>query len=70
MRKVFLDDLPKKYGFGANKDKLVIDWKKSIGYKVKFIYNDIEDEFEIIGYDHKVNIVYKNNIYKVFQNDN
>ena len=41
MKKVFLDELPRKYGFGANKDKLIVDWNNSIGYKVKFIYDDI-----------------------------
>ena len=46
MRKVFLDDLPKrKYG---NNER--VDWKNSVGYKVKFIYNDIEGEIEIIKY--------------------
>ena len=42
MRKVFLDDLPKigKY----------INWKESVGYKVKFIYDYIEGEVEIVDY--------------------
>ena len=42
MKKVFLDDLPKR-------GKLV-DWKNSVGHKVKFIYEKIEDEIEIINY--------------------
>ena len=50
IRKVFLDDLPKKEGIGYNKNKLIIDWALSIGYKVKFIYGDIESEVEIIDY--------------------
>jgi len=50
LKKVFLDDLPKKYGFGANKDKLCISWKESIGHKVKFIYDNIVGELEIINY--------------------
>jgi len=40
-----------------------IDWKNSIGYKVKFIYDDIEGEVEIIDYDiekQKLNILYNN----------
>lgn len=46
MRKVFLDDLPRRNGNnGVN-----INWLKSIGYKIKFIYDDIESEFEIVGY--------------------
>lgn len=43
MRKVFLEDLPRK-------GKL-IDWKKSAGYKVKFIYDNIEGYIEIINYN-------------------
>ena len=53
MRKVFLDDLPKKYGIGANKDKLVVDWSNCVGLNVRFIYDDIDDYVEIIGYDNK-----------------
>ena len=40
MRKVFLDELPRK-----NKN---INWKQSVGYVVKFIYDDIEGGVEII----------------------
>ena len=61
MRKVFLDELPKnKYG---NKQR--IDWENSIGYKVKFIYDDIEGEVEIIDYikenQHPSIYIYYNN---------
>ncbi|HAT4302324.1 TPA: hypothetical protein I9089_002431 [Clostridium perfringens] len=42
MRKVFLENLPKK----GNR----INWKESIGYKVPFVYDDIEGEIEIIDY--------------------
>lgn len=42
MRKVFLDTLPKQY----NK----IDWKNSIGYKVLFVYEDLQGYVEIIDY--------------------
>lgn len=41
MMKVFLDELPRK---GASN---IIDWFKSNGFKVKFIYNDIEGWVEI-----------------------
>lgn len=53
MRKVFLDDLPRKSGSGANKGKDVVDWLNSIGCVVKFIYDEIEDEIKIIDYDSK-----------------
>jgi len=43
LKKIFLDILPKN-----NKR---IDWKNSIGYKVRFIYDDIEGEVEIIDYN-------------------
>lgn len=43
MRKVFLDDLPRR--------KEGIDWAASVGHKVKFIYDDVEGEFEIIRYE-------------------
>lgn len=42
MRKVFLDDLPKRGTF--------IDWKNCIGRKVKFIYDDVDGDLEIINY--------------------
>ena len=45
IRKVFLDDLPMKDSR--------IDWKNSIGYKVPFIYDDIEGEVEIISFANK-----------------
>lgn len=69
-KKVFLDNLPKC----ENKSNC-IDWKNSVGYKVKFIYNtnddSIEDEIEIIGYkdseneksrNKRLTIKYKDNI--------
>lgn len=51
IRKVFLDELPRKEGIGKNKGKQVIDWKGSIGYIVKFIYEDIQGEIKIIDYN-------------------
>ena len=61
MKIVYLDNLPKKIGVGK---KECIDWVNSIGYKVKFIYDDIEGEVEILGYTkkkQKVEIKYNNN---------
>ena len=46
MRKVFIENLPRKQGRGREE----IDWPNSIGYKVDFIYDDIEDTLEIIDY--------------------
>src|SRR5574344_2140679 len=62
IRKVFLDDLPKKEGFGVNKDKTVVDWKKSVGYNIKFIYDDIQGIIKIVEYNtntHKLTVAYK-----------
>lgn len=64
MRKVFLDDLPTKEGIGALKGQKVIDWINSVGYKVKFVYDDIEGEIKIINYDNntrKLNLLYLDN---------
>lgn len=68
MRKVFLDDLPRKEGIGALKGKQVIDWKGSFYYKVRFIYDDIEGEVEIHDYDIKKNyltIKYRDELYLI-----
>ena len=40
-----LSNLPKKIWTG----KECINWEKSIGYKCKFKYDDIEGEVEIVG---------------------
>ena len=50
IRKVDLSELPRKEGFGINKGKMLIDWKTSIGYKVSFVYDEIEGEIEILDY--------------------
>ena len=47
MRKIFLSELP-RYKDGRYKGK--INWKESIGFKLNFIYDDIEDCLEIIDY--------------------
>lgn len=46
MKKVFLENLPRHKGTSGR-----INWKESIGYRVPFIYDDIEGEIEIINYD-------------------
>lgn len=74
-KKVFLDNLPKC----ENKNNY-IDWKNSVGHKVKFIYNTIndyiEDEVEIMEYKNSKNeksrnkrltIKYKDNIKEMSQ---
>lgn len=64
MRKVFLDDLPRKYGIGANKDKLVVDWNNSIGCEVKFIYDDVKGILKITNYckdTSRISFKYKDN---------
>lgn len=60
MKKVFLENLPK------NKNGTIC-WKDSVGYKIKFIYNDLEGEITILKYIYhpkmpEVQLKYKNNI--------
>ena len=60
MREVFLDNLP-RWGKYISADR--INWKDSVGYKVKFIYDDIEGEIEIIDYhtkQQKLEVKYNN----------
>ena len=56
MRKVFLDNLP-RWRFGEGQINGVIDWFHSTGYKVRFIYDDIEGWLEILDYVSKGQIV-------------
>ena len=60
MRKVFLEDLPH--------NKSQIDWEKGIGYKVKFIYDDIKGEVKIYDYKNKyLYVKYLNkDIFKIY----
>jgi DNA-directed RNA polymerase subunit RPC12/RpoP/predicted transcriptional regulator len=51
MRKVFLDNLP--HGGSRYVSNNRVNWQKSIGYKIPFIYDNIEGELEIINYDTK-----------------
>ena len=64
-RKIFLDELP-KYKCG---NKYRIDWIHSIGRKVSFIYEDVQDEVEILEYikgkHPKLQIKYKKNCYEI-----
>lgn len=69
MRKIFIDDLPKKEGIGANKNKMVIDWNNSVGCNIHFIYYNIEGDLYIEDYINKkssiVVVVYNNNKYRI-----
>jgi hypothetical protein len=61
-KEIFLDELPHKGKF--------VDWKNSVEYSVKGIYDDIEFEIEIIDYYRKnkksyLKIKYNNNIYPI-----
>lgn len=64
---MFLDTLPVKEGMGVHKGRMLIDWIKSVGYKVKFIYNNIEGYLEIV--DKQGNYLFikylDNDIYKM-----
>jgi len=55
MKKVFLDDLP-RFEIGRCKGK--INWMSSIGYMVKFIYDDIEGELPILDVVRKNGSIY------------
>lgn len=62
MRKVFLDDLP------HNKSGNRILWVNSIGYIIKFIYENIDGYIKIIDYDKKsgkLKIIYNNSIFRI-----
>lgn len=45
MKKVFLDNLPKQ---GKSENR--VDWRSTIGYNVKFIYNEVEGMLPILNY--------------------
>jgi len=65
MRKVFLDDLP-RWESGANKGKT--NWNESIGCRVKFIYDKIEGEIDIVAYKSKhqdLTVMYKEKEFKI-----
>jgi len=61
---VFLDDLPRWDEDSKYKGK--INWKESVGQKVKFIYDDMEGYLEILDYeDKKLTLRYINNLKQV-----
>lgn len=51
-KQVFLEELP-RWQKGNKAKEGTINWKGSIGYKVRFIYDEIEDWVEIKDYDGK-----------------
>lgn len=57
MKKMFFEKLPQKKGCEINKDRFVVDWVSSVGYKVDFIYNEIQGNVLIIGYDVKKEVI-------------
>lgn len=71
LKKVFLDNLPTKEGIGKNKEKRIFNWIESKGYKIKFIYENIEGYVEIIDYKKScLYIKYLNNdIFKINTED-
>lgn len=57
MKKVFLDDFKNEKG--------LIQWENIIGHFIKFIYEEIEDEFFVVGKEgNKFVLLYKNNEFK------
>ena len=70
-KKVFLECLPRK-------NTINIDWMNSVGYKVFFIYGDVEGIVEIINVFSKkyvkgdfrtfINILYNNKTYEIMTN--
>lgn len=62
MKKVFLENLP-RYNSKGN-----INWKKSVGFKINFIYDDIESYFIIMDYKIKkqeLSILYNDKIFNI-----
>ena len=63
MRKVFLENLPRK------RKGNFIDWKNCVGYIIHFIYDDVEGDMEIIDYITNtysyVSIKYLNEVYNI-----
>jgi len=57
MKKVFLDKLPTG---GLNRGNR-INWFESVGYKVKFIYDDIQGEIQIVKYKRRILTIKYNN---------
>lgn len=62
-KKVFTECLPREYRFGANTNKLKINWGKIDNNTIHFICEDIEDDLIIVKHfkDKKVLLLYKGN---------
>lgn len=64
-KNINLENLPKKKGFGVNKDKILTDWHSSIGEYVDFQYRDVIGKIQIVGYKKgKLTIKYQNKEYQ------
>lgn len=63
MRKVFLEDLPKR--------SKTINWKASVGYNLKFIYDDLNGYLKILNYNPKTRnlLINYNNIEHTVRTD-
>lgn len=48
--RMFLGNLPKKYGIGANKNKLVVDWNNVKDIDVEAVYNDKKYNIRLIEF--------------------
>lgn len=64
IRKVDLSGLP-RWTDGTYRGK--IKWNDSVGYKIPFVYDDIEGEFLVVNNTNEkyIEISYNNNIYKI-----
>lgn len=59
-KEIHLEDLPRWGAHGKAKEG-GINWKASIGYKVRFVYGDIEGKVEIISHEGEFSYIkYKN----------
>lgn len=65
MKKIFLDELPRLMKDSRSKGKY-IDWNKSVGEIVSFIYDDIEGKIKILEYNTGIlKVEYDENIYYI-----
>jgi len=65
MREVFIDNLP-KHKEGNNKGG--VSWSNCIGYKVKFVYDNIEGKIEILKYylgKQRLDVKYNNDNFSI-----
>ena len=68
VKKVFLDELPRRIYHGRD----CIEWIDSMGYKIRFIYDDISGEIEIISYNRDkqcLDIKYNDKIFNIYTGD-